>query len=237
MPEPDPIPPPPADTPEPPAPSPPEEPTPMLDVHPAPHAAHSWREFFIHIATIVLGLCIAVGLEQTVEYFHHRHQLHPLQEALQKSGEANADYMKDNIAMVQSVMDWAMGQAAALEHAGPTGALTLRRMPVAELYAPDTGVWLAAKANGQAGLLSAAEQNWLEDLDVLERARYMSPTPALSVNSRPRMPLWISPSSVMQPRLLPAISTSPRSIQPNAPPSSSASVPSSSKPVESCRTW
>jgi hypothetical protein len=146
----------------------------MLDVHPAPHAAHSWREFFIHIATIVLGLCIAVGLEQTVEYFHHRHQLHSLQEALQKSGEANADYMKDNIAMVQSVMDWAMGQAAALEHAGPTGALTLRRMPVAELYAPDTGVWLAAKANGQAGLLSAAEQNWLEDLDVLESQIYVS---------------------------------------------------------------
>jgi hypothetical protein len=46
----------------------------MLDVHPAHHAAHSWRDFFIHIATIVLGLLIAVSLEQTVEYFHHRHQ-------------------------------------------------------------------------------------------------------------------------------------------------------------------
>ena len=29
---------------------------PMLDVHPAHHAANSWKEFFIHIATIVLGL-------------------------------------------------------------------------------------------------------------------------------------------------------------------------------------
>jgi hypothetical protein len=45
----------------------------MLDVHPAHHAATTWRDFFIHIATIVLGLLIAVGLEQTVEYFHHRH--------------------------------------------------------------------------------------------------------------------------------------------------------------------
>ncbi len=43
---------------------------PMLDVHPAPHAAHSWKDFFIHIATIVIGLLIAVGLEQMVEYFH-----------------------------------------------------------------------------------------------------------------------------------------------------------------------
>jgi hypothetical protein len=40
---------------------------PMLDVHPAHHAASSWKEFLIHIATIVLGLLIAIALEQTVE--------------------------------------------------------------------------------------------------------------------------------------------------------------------------
>jgi hypothetical protein len=45
----------------------------MLDVHPPHHAAHSWRDFFIHIATIVIGLLVAIGLEQTVEHFHHRH--------------------------------------------------------------------------------------------------------------------------------------------------------------------
>ena len=151
----------------------------MLDVHPAHHAASSWREFFIHIATIVIGLLIAIGLEQTVEYFHHRHQLHSLEESLQKSSEANQGYIKDNIAMVQRVMDWAMGQADALEHAGPTGSLTMRHMPAAELYALSTGVWLAAKANGQAGLLSASEQNWLEDLDVLESQIFVSNTSAV----------------------------------------------------------
>ena len=36
----------------------------MLDVHPAHHAASTWRDFFIHIATIVLGLLIAIGLER-----------------------------------------------------------------------------------------------------------------------------------------------------------------------------
>lgn len=48
---------------------------PMLDVH-APHeVVHTWKAFFIHIATIAIGLLIAIGLEQTVEFFHHRHQL------------------------------------------------------------------------------------------------------------------------------------------------------------------
>jgi hypothetical protein len=54
----------------------------MLDVHPPHHAVSSWRDFFIHIATIVVGLLIAVGLEQTVEFFHHRHQSAEARESL-----------------------------------------------------------------------------------------------------------------------------------------------------------
>src|ERR1700722_2594690 len=54
----------------------------MLDVHPAHHAASTWRDFFIHIATIVLGLLIAVGLEQLVEQIHHRHQAREMVAAL-----------------------------------------------------------------------------------------------------------------------------------------------------------
>ena len=46
----------------------------MLDVHPPHHPTHGWRDFFIHIATITVGLLIAVGLEQTVETLHQRHQ-------------------------------------------------------------------------------------------------------------------------------------------------------------------
>src|SRR5580693_4130639 len=87
--QPDPIPLPPANTPEPPEPSPPEDPPPMLDVHPAHHAATTWRDFFVHIATIVLGLIIAVGLEQTVEFFHHRHQIAETRELLRNEREVN----------------------------------------------------------------------------------------------------------------------------------------------------
>ena len=54
-------------------------PEPVLDFHPPHHAANSWRDFFVHIATIVIGLLIAVGLEQTVEWVHPRHQRHQLQ--------------------------------------------------------------------------------------------------------------------------------------------------------------
>jgi hypothetical protein len=154
----------------------PQKETVILDVHPAHHAASTWRDFFIHIATIVIGLLIAVSLEQTVEKLHHQHLRHQLQESLQKDGEANRGYIKDNVAMTQTILDWALQQAAAVEHAGPTGPLTLRRMPANRLYAPDTGVWPAAKASGVASLLSASEQNWFEDLSSLERDIFESNT-------------------------------------------------------------
>src|ERR1700728_1601219 len=55
---------------------------PMLDVHAPHHSVHTWKDFFIHIATIVIGLLIAVGLEQTVEHFHHDHQVAQVRESL-----------------------------------------------------------------------------------------------------------------------------------------------------------
>jgi hypothetical protein len=48
---------------------PPEEPP--MEIH-KPHAAKSWKEFFIEIGTIVIGILIALGLEQTIEAIHDR---------------------------------------------------------------------------------------------------------------------------------------------------------------------
>ena len=61
----------------------------MLDVHPPHSPTHTWKDFFIHIATIVVGLLIAVGLEQTVEYFHHRRQVAEAREALREERHLN----------------------------------------------------------------------------------------------------------------------------------------------------
>jgi hypothetical protein len=71
----------------------PEKSPPMLEVH-APHEGlHTWKGFFIHIATIVIGLFIAVGLEQTVELFHHRHVREQLEEQMRQvfAGDVKSD--------------------------------------------------------------------------------------------------------------------------------------------------
>ena len=121
----------------------------MLDVHPPHEAAHSWKDFFIHIATIVIGLLIAIGLEQTVEWVHHRHEREALEVALQYDSELNARWCKQDLAVADGWRNWALQQAKTVDAAGSTGLLTVRMGPNGEIYFPNTGVWLAARTNGE----------------------------------------------------------------------------------------
>jgi hypothetical protein len=67
----------------------------MLDVHPPHEAIHTWKAFLIHIVAIAIGLLIAVGLEQTVEFFHHRHQRLQLEEQMH-------EIFEDNVALLST---------------------------------------------------------------------------------------------------------------------------------------
>jgi hypothetical protein len=152
----------------------------MLDVHPPHEAAHTWKDFFIHIATIVIGLLIAIGLEQTVELIHHAHQRRELREALRSTTEINDAWAKVDIERVDGRRHWALEQLTAIEKAGPSGPLALRRLPRMEIYSPNTGVWLAARQNGQAALLTVSEQDLYADMDRVEDVIFVAPTSSIA---------------------------------------------------------
>lgn len=61
----------------------------MHDIHPPHSSGHGWREYFIHISIVVIGLLIALGMDQTVEYIHHRHEAQHAREMLTRELEAN----------------------------------------------------------------------------------------------------------------------------------------------------
>ncbi|HWC96153.1 MAG TPA: hypothetical protein VG456_05375 [Candidatus Sulfopaludibacter sp.] len=44
-----------------------------MEVHAPHHPIVTWREFLVHLATVTVGILIALGLEQSVEAYHHRH--------------------------------------------------------------------------------------------------------------------------------------------------------------------
>ena len=76
--------------------SPPSPEKPLLDVHPVHAPVRAWRDFFIHIATIVVGLCIAVGIQQTVEFVHNHYQLAETRQALRLEREGNYKALAKN---------------------------------------------------------------------------------------------------------------------------------------------
>jgi hypothetical protein len=62
---------------------------PMIEAHAPHHPVTTWKEVFIHIGIVTLGLLIAISLEQTVEYFHHRHQVAETRAALLHERQIN----------------------------------------------------------------------------------------------------------------------------------------------------
>lgn len=146
-----------------------------MEVHPPEHPIHSWRDFFVHIATIVVGLLIAIGLEQSVEALHRRHLLHQAEtkledelrdnrELLRKDDEQVAalrENLKTNLLLLQQVQshapgalrvhlswDWSNMEETAWNTARDSGALAL--MPYESAQAHDDLYRQANLVNMQA---------------------------------------------------------------------------------------
>jgi hypothetical protein len=60
-----------------------------VDVHPPQHPILSVKEFMVHLLAITIGLLIALGLEGSVEWLHHRHLANDARENIVQEVRAN----------------------------------------------------------------------------------------------------------------------------------------------------
>jgi hypothetical protein len=142
----------------------------MLDVHP-PHApTHTWRDFFIHIATIVLGLLIAVALEQSVEAIHHRHQRNELIEHMHAEAERNLPVIRESLARLQIQRAYIQSLQAALSSAKVSG--TTVSVPgitppggSAIFVSVSRSTWITAQAAGLVALLPSDQASLYSRID------------------------------------------------------------------------
>jgi hypothetical protein len=136
----------------------------MLDVH-APHASvHTWRDFFIHISTITIGLLIAIALEQCVENLHYIHQRHQLQHDLLEEAKRNRDILTVDLGL-ESQAAWFQEVLAATKPLPASGQTTIKlpSMPCipgtvgangmdsvvqTKYFAPSDAVWVTARDAG-----------------------------------------------------------------------------------------
>jgi len=123
----------------------------MIDVHPAPEAAHSVRAFLIHIATIVIGIIIAIGLEQAVETIHHRHQGERIEDALRDEALTNRRLIRYDIDSVNAVRRNIRLNMTNLDR---DGKAFVPVPPPHDTFLPFINTaWIAARNNGLITLL------------------------------------------------------------------------------------
>jgi hypothetical protein len=134
----------------------------MLDVHHIHAPIRAWREFFIQIATIVVGLCIAVGIQQTVEFFHNHSQRAELRRALRLEREENYKIYAANAAA------WRWGTAElennllVFQYLQQHPGTSQEKLPGVLLWATSnyelgSAAWDAAHQSGLVGLLPPEE--------------------------------------------------------------------------------
>jgi hypothetical protein len=142
----------------------------MLEVH-APHEPlHTWKGFFIHIATIVVGLFVAVALEQSVEAIERHHELAALRTDLgQESRQIIADARQSEAAHGYEIR-WLTTRIAQAQHAirerQPIGPREPNDMP--NYASPDIPIWRSAKAGGRVTLLTKGEVNAYAEIEYVQ---------------------------------------------------------------------
>jgi len=138
----------------------------VLDVHPPHEPVHGWRDFFIHLATITIGLLIALSLEGCVEWRHHRHQVHEAEASLQIEIEANARKLQGALRDVESEQKLLAKDAAILSRIIANPKVSNQNWPGIDFRLPtfDRVSWETVKSTGSLSYMPYARAHVYADI-------------------------------------------------------------------------
>jgi hypothetical protein len=164
----------------------------MLDVHSPTTFGHTWRDFLLHIATIVVGLLIALSLEQLVEHVHQRHEIRDARESLQEERLRNRKAFRINTRAFQDQAAILKNNYLVLSYFRAHPKTTEELLPGVLIwggpYSPaKESAWKTAQQTGATALLPPPE---VMDRDALYR--YLEAADSAAIT------LWISVSKAQQ---------------------------------------
>jgi hypothetical protein len=159
----------------------------MLDVHPVHATISGWRDFFIHIVIVFIGLGLAISLQQTVEYLHHRHQVAETRRALlQERAENRSTFAAQTRAWRKTVAKL-QNNLLVFEYLQQHPGTPQEKLPgvllwdVSELVF-SSAAWDAARESGVIALMPREEIERYSDLyDALNREWQMGYQAALAL--------------------------------------------------------
>lgn len=129
----------------------------MIDIHPPQHPPMTRRDFFTHLGIVILGILIAIGLEQAVEAYHHHREREALIENFHRECSDNIKVLDHDLDVVHNEIAWLRASLAVLRNARPQDGYITVTMPEApkdnNLQAPSRSVWSVARTSGKIELL------------------------------------------------------------------------------------
>jgi hypothetical protein len=112
----------------------------QVEIH-KPKPVHNWREFLKEVGIIVLGVCIALGAEQAVEWLHWHDRVAATRRAIASETATNLSFgimrMRRAPCMEKRLDEWAQ----ILDAASESGNLP----PVGEFGNPQNKIWGTAE--------------------------------------------------------------------------------------------
>jgi hypothetical protein len=140
----------------------------MHEIHPA-HSTASWKDILLHIGIITIGLLMALGIDQTVEHFHHRHQLAEARRQIKNEHELNKfqyrqnhEFLKRQIKLYQDdllVVSWLKVHPHAPRESWPAKFVVFDYL---NIY--DSDAWSNFKQSPLLDMMPYAEQRrWLSE--------------------------------------------------------------------------
>lgn len=132
-----------------------------MEVEVPEHAISTWKEFLVHMGTIVLGVLIAISFEQTVEWLHHRHQRHQLVEDMHDEAEENIRIIEEDTRLLHQELGALRSVSDRLNNATvKKGYISIDlanelgpQSQVENMTSPSRGTWAVARNAGLVPLL------------------------------------------------------------------------------------
>jgi type II secretory pathway pseudopilin PulG len=135
-----------------------------------PKPLHGWREFAGEVGIIVLGVLIAIGVEQIAATVHDRLSERQARQAIYAEIKQNLSYMKARMA-TQGCVERRLDEIGSLLATAGDGPLTPQPRWVGQpaIWWNLDGRWQAATASGRASLFGSDEQSRLAGIYVVTK--------------------------------------------------------------------
>ncbi len=132
-----------------------------MDIH-KPKPVHSWREFLSEIGIVVLGILIALSLEEGLRALHDRDTAREAREAVKDEIRQNLSFMGGRL-QTQACIERRLDEIGDLLAAAGDGAMGHPPNWIGQpsLWFLGDRRWQAATGSGRVSLLDAAEQGRL----------------------------------------------------------------------------